>query len=73
MAHPARPSPSVREQEYDACNAASQAMAYAMIQQFQRFQHCEAPPKLPVLPTSPAGPLPSAEAAGTGVDGWDEP
>ena len=40
---------------------------------FQRFQHCKVSPKLPVLPTNPAGPLPSAEAAGTGVDGWDEP
>ena len=34
----------------------------------QRFQHCKASPKLPVLPTNPAGSLPSAEAAGTGVD-----
>ena len=42
-------------------------------QRFQRFQHCKASPKLPVLPTNPAGSLPSAEAAGTGVDGWDEP
>ena len=40
---------------------------------FQRFQHCKASPKLPVLPTNPAGSLPSAEAAGTGVDRWDEP
>ena len=40
---------------------------------FQRFQHCKASPKLPVLPTNPACPLPSAEAAGTGVGGWDKP
>ena len=36
-------------------------------------QHCKASPKLPVLPTNPDGSPPSAEAAGTGVDGWDEP
>ena len=40
-------------------------------QRFQRFQHCKVAPKLPVLPTNPAGSLPSAEAAGTGVDRWD--
>ena len=34
---------------------------------------CNFSPKLPVLPTNPADPPPSAEAAGTGVDGWDEP
>jgi hypothetical protein len=38
----------------------------------QLYVRAKASLKLPVLPTNPAGPLPSAEAARTGVDGWDD-
>ena len=40
---------------------------------FSGFSTVKSHAKLPVLPTNPAGSLPSAEAAGTGVDRWDEP
>ena len=52
---------------YDTCTATTGYCG------FRRFQHCKVSPKLPVLPTNLAGSLPSAEAAGTGVDRWDEP
>ena len=47
------------------------SLLYRNSYSFQRFQHCtcKASPKLPVLPTNPAGPFPSAQAAGTGMDG----